>query len=89
MKITTEQIDQILSKNLKGKTPVKVDYFVNGNGITCCWIFIDDGWAYAYGVSFDGELVIPIKRTRWYNNMTKKILNKYDFREIFETIQFA
>ena len=89
MKITTAQIDQILLKNLKGKTQVKIDYYLNGHGITCCWIFINDGWTYAYGVSFDGERVIPIKRTRWYNNLTKKILNKYNFREIFGTTQFA
>ena len=83
MKITTAQIDQILAKNLKGKTPVEIASYVNGLGITGCWIFINDGWAYAYGVSFDGERIIPTKKTRWYNNLTKKILNKYNFQEIF------
>jgi hypothetical protein len=89
MKITTAQIDQILSKNLKGKTPVKIASYVNGLGTTGCWIFINDGWAYAYGVSFDGERIIPTKKTRWHNNLTKKILNKYNFQEIFGTTQFA
>jgi hypothetical protein len=88
MNITPEQIDQVLKNNLKHKTPVKVAYRKNGLGWLVSWIFASDGWAHSYGTCVKGTSIIPIRRTRWYNAKTKKVLDRYGFREIFETNTF-
>lgn len=89
MNITPEQIDHVLNNQLQHKTPVKISDYTNGLGWRNCWIFTSDGWAHSYGTCIKGTSILSIRRTRWFNAKTKKIIDKYNFREVFGTYKFV